>query len=98
MVEKFDHSYSNSPAVFKEFNNFQELSNHFANAIEVERCGIRPQTAGDLCNRTGSTINLAYTRPEKFTSHRFISADKLAGIQTFFNAYTVIYFVFLKVK
>ena len=37
---KFDHSYSNSPAVFKEFNNLKELCNHCPIAIEVERCGI----------------------------------------------------------
>ena len=49
-VAKFDHSYSNSPAVFKEFNNFKELSNHCPIAIEVERCGIQHQSVGDLCN------------------------------------------------
>ena len=37
-------------AVFKEFNNFKELSNHCAIAIEVERRGIRHRSAGKLCN------------------------------------------------
>ena len=50
MVAKFDHSCCNSPVVFKEFNNFKELSNHCAIAIEVERCGIRHQSAGELSN------------------------------------------------
>ena len=43
--------YSNSPAVFKEFNNFKELSNDCAIAIEVECCGIRHLNAGELCNQ-----------------------------------------------
>ena len=47
---KFDHSYSNSPVGFKEYYNFKELSNHCAIAIEVERCGIWHQSAGELCN------------------------------------------------
>ena len=49
-VAKFNHSYSNSPAVFKEFNNFKELTNDCATATEVDHCRIRQQTAVELCN------------------------------------------------
>ena len=40
LIAKFDHSHSNSPAIFKELGNFMELSNDCAIAIEVEHCGI----------------------------------------------------------
>ena len=37
-VAKFNHSYSNSPAVFKEFNNVKELSNWLRNAAVMVPC------------------------------------------------------------
>ena len=46
----------------------------------------------DICN----VLNLKYTKPERFTSHRFISAHKLAvDTNRLLDAYTIMYFAFL---
>ena len=38
MVAKFYHSYSNSPAVFKEFKNIEDLSNWLSNSAVMVPC------------------------------------------------------------
>lgn len=53
----------------------------------------------DELERICIILNIKFTRPERFTSHRFICAHKLAvDTDRLFDAYTVLYYSFLDKK